>query len=66
MSREPSIRLPRRGNAGRLRTTVVGAVAVLSLGLSGCGEPDDDGGDGGGTGYLAQQLTGSMTAPENR
>ncbi|WP_157936965.1 hypothetical protein [Geodermatophilus chilensis] len=57
-----SIRVPRRGPSVRLRTSVAGAVALLSLGLAGCGEPDDNGGGGG---YLAQQLTGQAPAPGN-
>lgn len=63
MIRNLSIRVPRRGPSVRLRTSVAGAVALLSLGLAGCGDPDDKGGGGGG--YLAQQLTGQAPAPGN-
>ena len=49
MIREWSIRVPRRGRPVLLRTSLAGAVALLSLGLTGCGEP---GGGGGGGGYL--------------
>lgn len=61
MTDEPAIPIPRRCRRGGLRASVVCALAVLSLGLSGCGEPDDDGGGGGG--YLAGGLAGQVTAP---
>ena len=57
-----SIRVPRRGRPVLLRTSLAGAVALLSLGLTGCGEPDGGGGGGGG-GYLTQQLTEHAPAP---
>ena len=42
--------------AVRLRTSSVAVLAVVTLGLVGCGDPDDDDGDSGG-GYVAAHLT---------
>jgi hypothetical protein len=40
----------------RFRTALLGAVALLSWTLAGCGDPDeDDGGGGDGGGYVSQQ-----------
>lgn len=61
MTQEPLT--PRRARFVRLRIAVAGAVALVTLGLSGCGEPDDDNGGGGeGGGYLAHQSTVEVPA----
>ena len=65
MIRNLSTHVAQRGRPVRLRAAVAGAVALVTLGLFGCGEPDDDSGDGGG-GYLARQLTGQEAEPGNR
>lgn len=62
MSQKPSIHVSRRGRPVRLRTAMAGAVTLVALGLSGCGEPDDDSGGGDGGGYLAQQLAENLPA----
>lgn len=60
-----SIQTPDHARPGGLRACVLGGIAALTLGLSGCGEPDDEGGGDGG-GYLAHELTGSTTSTANR
>ena len=40
-------------------TTLAGLGALLSLALTGCGDPDG----GGGGGYVAQQAPAEATAP---
>lgn len=66
MIRNSSTHVAQRGRPLRLRAAVAGAVALVTLGLSGCGEPDDDGGGDSGGGYLAQQLTDQAAAPGSR
>jgi hypothetical protein len=50
---------PRR-RSPRLRTALAGLGALLSLALTGCGDP---GGGGGGGGYVAQQTPAEAPAP---
>jgi hypothetical protein len=47
----------RRGRLRR-RTSLVTVLAFFSLGLAGCGDPDDDGGGG----YVAAPLTVQLPA----
>ncbi|WP_100501406.1 hypothetical protein [Geodermatophilus chilensis] len=49
---------PRRRSTP-LRTALAGLVALLSLALTGCGDP----GGGGGGGYVAQQAPAELPAP---
>ena len=62
MTRRASLEGAVRRDRGRLRTCALGAVAVLAVTLSGCGDPDDGDGDDGGSGYVAQQPAGWTTA----
>ena len=41
----------------RLRVAIAAVLTLLSIGLAGCGEPDD-----GGGGYLTQQFAGQAPA----
>lgn len=41
----------------RVHTSLVAALALITMGLAGCGDPDDDDDGGGGGGYVAAQLT---------
>ena len=45
-----------RRRPARRRAALVTALALLTVGLAGCGDPDDDGDEGGG-GYVAAHLT---------
>ena len=49
----------RRGPVRR-RASLVTVLALLTMGLAGCGDPDDDGEGGGG--YVAAPLIGQFPA----
>jgi hypothetical protein len=53
-SNAPSPDAARRGPVRR-RASLVTVLAIFTLGLAGCGDPDDD--DEGGGGYVATHLT---------
>ena len=56
MSHSMPTTVPRRRPRVRLRTSMAAVIALGSLVLTGCGDPDDDdGGDGGG--YVTQALS---------
>ncbi|WP_346622306.1 hypothetical protein [Blastococcus montanus] len=49
-----------RHRAGRVRTSLVAGLALITMGLAGCGDPDDD---DGGVGYVAAELVVPVGAP---